>query len=102
MALVLDVELVKHLVRVIPDHFVIESMPHLFGVVKCELLHVFSEFLNAWFGLLIDGPNTEVKCKQVTWLEPWFRNLISLLLRQFCCSAVFDPAAHLFPIFVIV
>jgi len=47
MALVLDVELVKHLVRVIPDHFVIESMPHLFGVVKCELPHVFSEFLNA-------------------------------------------------------
>ena len=33
MALVLDVELVKHLVRVIPDHCVIESMPHLFGVV---------------------------------------------------------------------
>jgi hypothetical protein len=47
MALVLDVELVKNLFRVIPNQFVVESMPHLFGVVKCELPHVFSEFLNA-------------------------------------------------------
>jgi hypothetical protein len=43
MALVLDVELVEHFVRVISNNFIVEGVPHALLVVKCKLFHILSE-----------------------------------------------------------